>query len=162
MKTPVYLRVLIAAVIVMTAINVMARPAFSWDFNGLWVGTIKNFAAGGTEINVYSKENQHSRLFVLPPHVPITSADGKEQYPRSDLKVGELVRVHVNMPYDWGYYGYGVTIGALYVTRIDILSGVALHKSIQHSLRQTLPSPSPRPSPSHPPVPIIFVSPTPT
>ena len=61
------------------------------------------------------------------------------------------------------YYGYGVTIGAMYVTRVDILSGHAMHADIQRSLKATLPSPTPGPSPtSPPPVPIIFVSPTPT
>ncbi len=162
MKTPAYLRALIAVVLVMTSIEVVSRPALSFEFNGMWVGTIKNFAAGGSQINVYSKENQRSLLFVLPPHVPITSADGTQQFHKSDLKVGELVRVHVDMPYGWGYYGYGATIGAMYVTRIDILNGAAIHKSIQNSLKATLPSPTPRPSPtSPPPVPIIFVSPTP-
>ncbi|GEM_PF-5779828 len=163
MKTPMSLRVLVAVLLVMMSINVMSKPALSFNFTGMWVGTIKYFAMNGTQIDVYSSENQRSLLFVLPPHIPITSADGTQHYPKSDLKVGTLVRVHVNMPYGWGYYGYGATIGAMYVTRIDILNGLAIHKSIQKSLRETLPSPTPGPSPtSPPPVPIIFVSPTPT
>ncbi len=163
MKTPLIIRVLL--VIMLAAVSLVNAPqlARSYAFNGLWVGTIKNFAANHTEINVYSNENRRALLFVIPPGFNrVLSADGTHAYKLSDLKVGELVRVHVDMPYDFGYYGYGVTIGAKYVTRIDILSGAAIHSSIQHSLRQTLPSPSPRPSPtSPPPVPIIFVSPTP-
>jgi hypothetical protein len=163
MKTPISLRALVAVLFVIASINVMSKPAVSFNFTGMWVGTIKYFAMSGTQIDVYSSENRRDLLFVLPPNVPITSADGTHHYHKSDLKVGTLVRVHVNMPYGWGYYGYGATIGAMYVTRIDILNGAAINKSIQKSLQETEPSPTPGPSPtSPPPVPIIFVSPTPT
>jgi hypothetical protein len=159
MKTTFSVRVVIALFLVVIA---LAGPAQSFNFTGNWVGTVKRFAANNTEIAVYSSEYKRELLFVLPPHVPVMSPDGTHQYKLSDVKVGTYVRVHVNMPYGWGYYGYGATIGAIYVTRIDIVTGQEIHSNIQKSLRETLPSPSPQPSPtSPPPVPIIFVSPTP-
>jgi hypothetical protein len=163
MKMPLILRVLIVIVLMAVAVVNMPQPALSYNFHGLWVGTIKYFAANHTQIDVYSSENRRDLLFVIPPGFNrIMSADGTHVYKASDLKVGTLVRVHVNMPYDFNYYGMGATIGAMYVTRIDILNGAAIHSSIQRSLQQTLPSPTPGPSPtSPPPVPIIFVSPTP-
>ena len=164
MKSPLIIRVLLIVIFMAVAVvSNIPQPALSYNFNGLWVGTIKYFAANHSQIDVYSKENRRDLIFVIPPGFNhITSADGTHVYKASDLKVGTLVRVHVNMPYDFNYYGYGATIGAMYVTRIDILTGAAVHSSIQHSLRQTLPSPTPGPSPtSPPPVPIIFVSPTP-
>lgn len=140
----------------------LSGPAESFNFKGNWVGTVKRFAANNTEIAVYSSEYRRELLFVLPPHVPIESPDGTHHYTISDVKVGSYVRVHVDMPYGWSYYGYGASVGALYVTRIDIITGEAFNKQMQQSLKATLPSPSPRPSQtSPPPVPIIFVSPTP-
>jgi hypothetical protein len=163
MKTPLIIRVLIVIVLMTVAIVNAPRPALSYNFHGLWVGTIKYFAANHSQIDVYSSDYRRDLLFVIPPGFNrIMSADGTHVFKPSDLKVGTLVRVHVNMPYDFNYYGYGATIGAMYVTRIDILNGAAIHRSIQNSLQQTLPSPTPGPSPtSPPPVPIIFVSPTP-
>ncbi len=162
MKTESLIRVAIAFLTIAVALECASRPALSFNFEGMWVGNIKGFAANHTQMDVYSPDHRRSLLFVIAPGTPITSADGSMHYKPSDLKVGTLVRVHVNMPYGWGYYGYGVTIGAMYITRIDILTGAAIHHNIQQSLKQTLPSPSPRPSGTEPPpVPIIFVSPSP-
>lgn len=162
MNTPPIIRVLILFMLMTIAFDILMQPALSYNYHGLWVGTIKRFAANHTQIAVYSSENRRELLFILPPNIPVMSADGKHHYPFSDLKVGALVRVHVNMPWDFGYYGYGATVGAAYVTRVDLLTGAAIHRSIQRSLQQTLPSPAPLPSPtSPPPVPIIFVSPSP-
>ena len=162
-KTPLFVRVLIAF-IVSAIILQSASPVLSFNFEGMWVGNIKGFAANHTQMDVYSSYNRRSLLFVIAPGTPITSADGTKRYHPSDLKVGTLVRVHVNMPYGWdAYYGYGVSIGAMYITRIDILNGAAIHSQIHETLKQTLPSPSPRPSPTvGPSVPIIFVSPAPS
>jgi hypothetical protein len=141
----------------------LSGPVQSFNFQGNWVGTVKRFAANNTEIAVYSSEYRRELLFVLPPHVPVTSPDGTHHYKLSDIKVGTYVRVHVDMPYGFSYYGYGASIGSLYVTHIDIVTGQAIHANIQKSLQETLPSPSPRAAPTSPaPVPIIFVSPTPT
>jgi hypothetical protein len=157
-----FLRVLLVLIASVTIVFAISNPASSFNFQGMWVGTIKGFAMNHTQMDVYSSENRRSLLFVLAPGVHVTSADGSQHYKLSDLKVGEHVRVHVDMPYGWGYYGYGVSIGSMYITRVDILSGAAAQAQLQHTLRQTLPSPSPAPSPtSPPPVPIIFVSPTP-
>ena len=162
MKTQSVIRALFIVVLIAVALDYTSRPALSYAFQGMWVGTIKSFAMNNTQMSVYSSENRRSLLFVVSPHIPITSGDGTQHYRFSDLKVGELVRVHVDMPYGWGYYGYGVTVGAMYITRIDILNGAAIHSNIQNSLKQTLPSPSPQPSGTPPPpVPIIFVSPSP-
>ncbi|MBV8460557.1 MAG: hypothetical protein JO009_06680 [Candidatus Eremiobacteraeota bacterium] len=163
-KTQLLLRIVIACVLTAIAIDTASRPALSFNFEGMWVGNIKGFAANHTQMEVYSSYNRRSLLFIIAPGTPVTSADGTKHYPASDLKVGTLVRVHVNMPYGWDYYyGYGVTIGAMYITRIDILTGAAVHSQIHQALKQTLPSPSPRPSPTvGPSVPIIFVSPTPS
>jgi hypothetical protein len=162
MDTPPTIRVLIIIVLMAIAVDIASQPALSYNYHGLWVGTLKRFAANHTQIAVYSSENRRELLFILPPNIPITSADGTHHYSPSDLKVGALVRVHVNMPWDFGYYGYGATVGATYVTRIDLLTGAAIHRSIQKSLQETLPSPTPLSSPtSAPPVPIIFVSPSP-
>ena len=159
---PLLVRALIAFIVSAIVIE-SAAPALSFNFEGMWVGNIKGFAANHTQMDVYSSYNRRSLLFVIAPGTPITSADGTKHYHPSDLKVGTLVRVHVNMPYGWGYYGYGVTIGSMYITRIDILTGAAVHSQIHETLKQTLPSPSPRPSPTvGPSVPIIFVSPTPS
>ena len=162
MKMQPIIRIVIGALVAAIAVQNMSRPAQAFAFQGLWVGTVKGFAMNHTQMDVYSSENRRSLLFVIAPGTPITSADGTKHYKASDLKVGSLVRVHVDMPYGWGYYGYGVTIGAMYITRIDILTGGAVHSQIQNTLKQTLPSPSPAPSPTvGPSVPIIFVSPTP-
>jgi hypothetical protein len=162
-KTALFIRVVIVFILSAIVVDTAARPALSFNFEGMWVGNIKGFAANHTQMEVYSSYNRRSLLFIIAPGTPITSADGTKQYPHSALKVGTLVRVHVNMPYGWdAYYGYGVTIGAMYITRIDILTGSAVHSQIHETLKQTLPSPSPRPSPTvGPSVPIIFVSPTP-
>jgi len=163
MKHSPVVRLFLVFVASVAILMMVSNPARSFNFQGMWVGTIKGFAMNHTQMDVYSKENRRSLLFVLAPGVHVTSADGSQHYRLSDLKVGQLVRVHVDMPYGWGYYGYGVSIGSMYITRIDILTGAAAHAQLEHTLKQTLPSPSPAPSRTPPPpVPIIFVSPTPT
>jgi hypothetical protein len=159
MKMTFSFKIIVAFLLVAIA---LAGPVLSLNYTGVWVGKVTRFAANNTEMAVYSSENRREILFVLSPHVPIESADGTIHYNVSNIKIGTWVRVHVDMPYGFGYYGYGTAVGPLYITRIDIISGQSFNKSLEKSLRATLPSPSPRPSPtSPPPVPIIFVSPSP-
>ncbi|MBV8263857.1 MAG: hypothetical protein JOY87_08560, partial [Candidatus Eremiobacteraeota bacterium] len=94
-KTQLLLRIVIACVLTAIAIDTASRPALSFNFEGMWVGNIKGFAANHTQMEVYSSYNRRSLLFIIAPGTPVTSADGTKHYPASDLKVGTLVRVHV-------------------------------------------------------------------